>query len=49
MTAALRDLSLDMLWVIYPGSLRYQVGEQITALPAAEPFPADAAAFGFVE
>ena len=42
MTAALRDLSLDMLCVIYPGDLRYQIGEQITAIPAAERFSAEA-------
>ncbi|WP_420610354.1 ATP-binding protein [Candidatus Poriferisodalis sp.] len=42
MTAALRDLSLDMLCVIYPGDLRYQIGEQIIAIPAAEPFSAEA-------
>ncbi len=49
MTAALRDLSLHMLCVIYPGDLRYQIGEQIVAIPAADPFSADAAALGMVE
>ncbi len=44
MTAALRDLSLDALWVLYPGRLRYPISEHITAIPADEPFPADAAA-----
>ncbi len=44
MTAALRDLSLDALWVIYPGRLRYPVSEHITAIPASEPFPAEPAA-----
>ncbi len=44
MTAALRDLSLDALWVLYPGRLRYPISEHITAIPASEPFPADAAA-----
>ncbi|WP_419853354.1 ATP-binding protein [Candidatus Poriferisodalis sp.] len=43
MTAALRDLSLDVLCVIYPGDLRYRIGDQITAVPAAEPFSAEAA------
>ena len=38
MAAALRDLSLDMLYVVYPGSLRYQIDEQIAAIPATEPF-----------
>ena len=49
MTAALSDLSLDMLCVIYPGDLRYPIGEQMVAIPAAEPFPADAAAPGTAE
>ena len=35
---ALRDLSLDMLYVVYPGKLRYQIDEQKTAIPATEPF-----------
>ena len=48
MAAALSDLSLDMLGVIYPGDLRYRIGEQIVAIPAAEPFSADAAALGSV-
>ena len=43
MVAALRDLSLDMLCVVYPGRLRYRIDEQITAIPAAEPFSAEAA------
>jgi len=38
MTAALRDLSLDALCVVYPGDLRYQIGEQMTAVPASEFF-----------
>ena len=38
MAAALRDLSLEMLYVVYPGNLRYQIDEQIMAVPATEPF-----------
>ena len=38
MTAALRDLSLDALYVLYPGEQRYQIGDRITAVPAAEKF-----------
>ena len=38
MTAALRDLALDALYVVYPGDLRYEMGERITAVPAAERF-----------
>ena len=38
MTAALRDLSLDALCVVYPGNLRYEIGERITAIPAKEFF-----------
>ena len=38
MTAALRDLSLDALCVIYPGNLRYEIAERITAIPATESF-----------
>ncbi len=44
MATALRDLSLDALYVLYPGNLRYQISEQITAIPAAEPFPTDTTA-----
>ena len=40
MTAALRDLSLDALCVLYPGNLRYQIAERITAVPAADSFTA---------
>ena len=38
MTAALRDLALDALYVVYPGNLRYEIGDRITAVPAAERF-----------
>ena len=44
MIAALRDLSLDALYVVYPGELRYQVGERMIAVPAAERFSPEAAA-----
>ena len=40
MAAALSDLSLDALFVVYPGRTRYALDERITALPAHEPFPA---------
>ena len=39
MAAALDDLRLDALYVVYPGEARYDVGERITALPAGAPFP----------
>lgn len=41
MTAALGDLSLDALCVLYPGDLRYEIGQRITAVPAAEFFSVD--------
>ena len=41
MAAALDDLRLDALYVVYPGEARYDVGERITALPAGAPFPED--------
>ncbi|WP_419840145.1 ATP-binding protein [Candidatus Poriferisodalis sp.] len=41
MTAALRDLSLDALCVVYPGNLRYKISDRMTAVPAAEYFSAD--------
>ncbi|WP_323671110.1 ATP-binding protein [Candidatus Poriferisodalis multihospitum] len=40
MTTAVRDLSLDALCVLYPGSLRYEIGERITAVPATGFFTA---------
>lgn len=33
MRVALADLGLEHLWVVYPGSLEYPLGERITALP----------------
>lgn len=36
MHSALADLSLDHLWVIYPGMVRYRAHEKITMLPLAE-------------
>lgn len=36
MHSALADLSLDHLWVIFPGATRYPVHEKITMLPLAE-------------
>ena len=44
MTTALADLALDALYVIYPGPHPYQITDQITALPAAQLFSADALA-----
>ena len=44
MTAALGDLKLDILYVLYPGDLRYEIGERMLAAPAAEPFHAVAPA-----
>ena len=40
MAAAVDDLRLDALYVVYPGEARYDVGERVTALPAGAPFPA---------
>jgi predicted AAA+ superfamily ATPase len=36
MHSALADLSLDHLWVVYPGTLRYPAHEKITLLPLSE-------------
>jgi predicted AAA+ superfamily ATPase len=36
MQSALADLSLDDLWVVYPGAVRYVAHEKITMLPLAE-------------
>ncbi|MCD4652985.1 ATP-binding protein [bacterium] len=33
MYSALRDLSLDHLWVVYPGSVKYEIHERVTVLP----------------
>ncbi len=38
MHSALSDLSLDHLWVIYPGMMCYSAHEKITMLPLAEIF-----------
>ena len=38
MVTARSDLSLDALDVVYPGRLRYTIGDHITAVPADEPF-----------
>ena len=35
MKTALSDLSLDMLFVIYPGARRYVIGERVEAIPLA--------------
>ena len=47
MAVTLDDLRLDALYVVYPGDVRYDIDDRITALPASTPFPAsdaDAAA-----
>jgi predicted AAA+ superfamily ATPase len=36
MHIALEDLTLDHLWVVYPGRLKYELHERITALPLRE-------------
>ena len=36
MQSALADLSMDHLWVVYPGAVRYAAHEKITMLPLAE-------------
>ena len=36
MHIALEDLKLEHLWVVYPGTLRYSMTKQITALPLQE-------------
>jgi predicted AAA+ superfamily ATPase len=33
MPSALKDLGLERLWVVYPGSRKYRVTDKITALP----------------
>ncbi len=35
MRAALQDLELDRLFVIYPGNLAYPLADRVTALPLA--------------
>ena len=36
MHVALHDLGLEHLWVMYPGTVRYQIHERITVVPASE-------------
>ena len=36
MHIALDDLKLEHLWVVYPGTVRYQMTEKMTALPLRE-------------
>jgi len=36
MHVALQDLGLEHLWVVYPGTVRYQIHERITVVPASE-------------
>lgn len=33
MHSALSALNLEKLWVVYPGSTRYQIHEQVEVLP----------------
>jgi hypothetical protein len=33
MQSALKDLDLEHLWVVYPGSRKYRMADKITALP----------------
>ena len=37
MTAALNDLRLDALYVVYPGDASYRIDDRITAIPATMP------------
>jgi predicted AAA+ superfamily ATPase len=39
MHVALADLSLDHLWVVYPGSARYEIHDRVTALPLSAVLP----------
>lgn len=45
MRIALDDLELEYLWVVYPGTKEYRLGEQISALPLAA-IPELAQSFG---
>jgi predicted AAA+ superfamily ATPase len=36
MHTALSDLSLDHLWVVYPGPSRYEIDRKVTAIPLSE-------------
>lgn len=38
MAVALEDLKLDALRVVYPGTMGYDIGDRIAAVPAREPF-----------
>ena len=38
MTVAVKDLRLDALCVVYPGEVRYDIEDTITAMPAGVPF-----------
>ncbi len=38
MTVAVNDLRLDALYVVYPGEVRYDIDDTITAMPAGVPF-----------
>jgi len=38
MAVPLEDLKLDALRVVYPGTMRYRIGDRIEAVPAREPF-----------
>jgi hypothetical protein len=35
-SSALANLSLEYLWVLYPGQARYALDKRITVLPASE-------------
>jgi len=36
MHIALEDLQLDQLWVVYPGTRRYALGEKVECVPLGE-------------
>lgn len=36
MHIALQDLQLDQLWVVYPGTRRYALGEKVECVPLGE-------------
>ncbi len=36
MRAALEDLSLDRLWVVYPGEKTYRLHERVEAIPLGQ-------------
>ena len=38
MTVAVNDLGLDALYVVYPGELRYDIDDTISAMPVGVPF-----------